>query len=60
VRTSPMVGISKSLAFFAVFYVLISIATLLGERQIIPAWMAAGLPIFAMLFVSDWLFKRAN
>lgn len=60
VRTSPMVGISKSLAFFAGFYLLLSIATMLGERQIIPAWMAAGLPIFAMLFVSDWLFKRAN
>ena len=60
VRTSPMVGISKSLVFFAGFYLLLSIATMLGERQIIPAWMSAGIPIFAMLFVSDWLFKRAN
>lgn len=59
VRISPMVGISKSLAFFAAFYVLISIASMLGERQIIPAWMAAGLPIFAMLFVSNLLYKRA-
>jgi lipopolysaccharide export system permease protein len=59
VRTSPMVGVSKSLAFFAGFYLLISIASMLGEREIIPAWMAAGLPIFAMLFISDWLFKRA-
>ncbi|CAI8265488.1 MAG: Lipopolysaccharide export system permease protein LptG [Opitutia bacterium UBA7350] len=59
VRTSPMVGISKSLAFFAGFFLLINIATLLGERQIIPAWMAAGLPIFAMIFIADWLFKRA-
>jgi lipopolysaccharide export LptBFGC system permease protein LptF len=54
-----MVGVSKSLAFFAGFYLLISIASMLGEREIIPAWMAAGLPIFAMLFISDWLFKRA-
>jgi lipopolysaccharide export system permease protein len=59
VRTNPMLGISKSLAYFAAFYVLINIATMLGEREIIAAWMAAWLPNFLMLGIAVWLFKRA-
>jgi lipopolysaccharide export system permease protein len=60
VRVNPMIGISQSLAYFAGFYVLISIASLLGEREIIPAWLAASLPNFVMLGIAAWLFKRAN
>ena len=60
VRSNPMIGISKCLGYFAVFYVLISIAALLGERQLIPAWLAAWLPNMAMLAVAVCLFKRAR
>ncbi|HKK17613.1 MAG TPA: LptF/LptG family permease, partial [Opitutales bacterium] len=60
VRTSPMIGVSKCLGFFAFFYVLISIATILGERQIIPASLAAWLPNMVMLLLAVYLFRKAR
>lgn len=60
VRTSPMVGVSKCLGFFAFFYVLISIATILGEREIIPTIVAAWLPNIVMLLLAVWLFRKAR
>lgn len=60
VRTSPMIGVSKCIGFFAIFYVLISIASILGERQIIPALLAAWLPNLVMLGMSIRLFKQAR
>lgn len=60
VRVNPMIGISKSLAYFAGFYVLINFASALGEREIISAWFAAALPNLAMLGIAVWLLKRAD
>jgi lipopolysaccharide export system permease protein len=60
VRTSPMIGVSKALGFFAFFYVLISVTTILGERQILPAIAAAWIPNIIMLLMSVWLFARAR
>lgn len=60
VRTSPMIGVSKCIGFFAIFYVLISIASILGERQIIPALLAAWLPNLVMLGMSVRLFRQAR
>ena len=60
VRSNPMIGISKCLGFFAVFYVLISIAAILGERQIIPTILAAWLPNLAMLGLALYLFRKAR
>lgn len=60
VRTSPMIGVSKCLGFFAVFYVLISIAAILGERQIIPTVLAAWLPNIVMLLLAVQLFRKAR
>jgi len=60
VRTSPMIGVSKCLGFFAFFYVLISVATILGERQIIPTAFAAWLPNMVMLLLAVWLFRKAR
>ena len=60
VRTSPMIGVSKCIGFFAIFYVLISIASILGERQIIPALLAAWLPNLVMLGMSIRLFQQAR
>ena len=58
VRTNPMVGVSKAMVFFAIFYVLMSIASILGERQIIPAMLAAWIPNLAMLAMSAHLFEK--
>jgi lipopolysaccharide export system permease protein len=60
VRTNPMIGISKSLGYFAVFYVLISVAAVFGERQIIAPWLAAWLPNLLLLGVAFWLYRRAQ
>ena len=60
VRTNPMVGISKCIGWFFVFYLLLSISTVLGERQIMPSWAAAWSPNFAMLAVALVLFRRAR
>ncbi|MEM1223062.1 MAG: LptF/LptG family permease [Verrucomicrobiota bacterium] len=59
VRTNPMIGVSKSIGFLGVFYVLVSVATILGEREMIDAWLAAWLPNFVMLLISIWLYRKA-
>lgn len=60
VRTSPMIGVSKCLGFFAVFYVLTSVASILGEREIIPTVLAAWLPNIIMLLLAVLLFRKAR
>lgn len=60
VRTNPMVGVSKCMGLFLAFYVLITLATVLGERRLIPAWFAAWLPNLAMLALAGGLFRRAR
>ena len=60
VRTNPMVGISKCMGFFALFYLLISFATILGERQMVPAWLAAWLPNGVMFALAVVLFRKAR
>ncbi len=60
VRTNPMIGVSKCLGYFAIFYVLISLASILGERQIIPALLAAWLPNLVMLGMALRLFRKAR
>ncbi len=60
VRANPMIGISKCLGFFAVFYVLISLTTILGEREAIPAALAAWLPHLVMLGFGIYLFRKAR
>lgn len=58
VRTSPMVGVSKCMGFFAIYYVLVSLATYLGDTERIPALLAAWLPNIAMLFVGAYLYVK--
>ena len=58
VRTNPMVGVSKAMGFFAIFFVLVSIASIFGERQIIPAMLAAWIPTLVMLAISVHLFQK--
>ncbi|MFU8848156.1 MAG: LptF/LptG family permease [Opitutales bacterium] len=60
VRASPMIGVSKCLGLFAFFYVLISLATIFGERQIIPTAVAAWLPNAVMLLLAVWFFRKAR
>ena len=60
VRASPMLGIAKCLIYFIGFLVLVSLCSLLGEREILATWLAAWLPNVLMLGVAFWLFARAR
>lgn len=49
VRVNPVVGVSKSLGLFAVYFVLLKLSGTLGDRGLIPALWAALLPSATML-----------
>jgi lipopolysaccharide export system permease protein len=58
VRVNPAVGVSKSIGLFFVYYVLSSVATLLGGKGYLePVW-AAALPNLAMIGLAAWFFGR--
>lgn len=58
VRTNPLVGVSKSVGLFALYYVVASICRLLGEQQVLPVLVAAWLPLVAMMLVSVYFFRK--
>lgn len=58
VRVSPVVGVSKSIGLFFVYYLLSNSASLLGGKGYIdPVW-AACLPNLAMIGIGTYLFGR--
>ncbi len=58
VRTSPMVGVSKSVGYFLAFYFLANFSAILGERGVIPALPAAWFPYVFMLAIGLVFFHR--
>jgi len=60
VRVNPVVGVSKSLGLFLLYFVLVKACTALGGRDIIPALWAAILPIATMLLVGLGFFARVR
>jgi len=59
IRTSPAVGASKAVGLFFAYYIVSGVSTHLGNQHFLPSYLAAGLPIFVMLGLSLWLFRRA-
>lgn len=58
VRVNPVVGVSKSIGLFLVYYLLTNLATLLGGRGYVdPVW-AALMPNLAMVGLATWFFGR--
>lgn len=60
VRVNPMVGVSKSIGLFAVYYVLTNLFTMLGASQWLPALVAAWTPNAIMLAYAIYLCRRVN
>lgn len=60
VRTNPVVGVSKSLGLFVVYFVLLKLCGTLGARDVIPALWAALLPSVAMLGAGGWFLARVR
>lgn len=58
VRVSPVVGVSKSIGLFFVYYLLTNAASLLGGRGYMDPLWAACLPNLAMIGVGAYLFGR--
>jgi LPS export ABC transporter permease LptG len=58
VRVSPAVGVSKSIGLFFVYYILLSVATLLGGRGYLEPMWAAAMPNLAMIGLAAWFFGR--
>ncbi len=58
VRVSPAVGVSKSIGLFATYYILTTLATMLGGKGVIePVW-AALMPNLVMIGLAAWFFGR--
>ena len=58
VRTNPMVGVSKAIALFFIYYAISNFSTILGGQQILSAWLAAWLPIILMLGFAAYLYRK--
>ncbi len=58
VRVNPVVGVSKSLGLFVLYYGLVQASYALGGRDVIPPMIAALLPNVVMLVVGLWFFLR--
>ncbi len=60
VRVNPVVGVSKSLGLFVVYFLLLRTSTTLGGREVIPALWAALLPNLTMLAAGIWFMARVR
>ncbi len=58
VRVNPVVGVSKSLGLFVLYYALVQASYALGGRDLMPPMIAALLPNVVMLIVGLWFFLR--
>jgi lipopolysaccharide export system permease protein len=58
VRVSPVVGVSKSIGLFFVYYLLTNFANTIGGRELLTPELAAWLPNIVMACVAGWFFIR--
>lgn len=60
VRVNPMVGTSKALGLFLLYYLLENIARITGERELLHPIAAAWLPGAFMALLALWLLWRVR
>jgi lipopolysaccharide export system permease protein len=58
VRVSPVVGVSKSIGLFFAYYLLVSLANMIGGRELLTPQIAVWLPNLVMVGVAGWFFAR--
>jgi lipopolysaccharide export system permease protein len=58
VRVNPMVGVSKSIGLFVLYFVLLKLAATLGTRDVLTPQVAALVPSIVMLGVGGIFFVR--
>ena len=59
VRTNPMVGVSKTVGLFFLYFVIDSIFSALGGRGYISPLMASTIPVVAMMVFALSLYRKA-
>lgn len=60
VRTNPMVGISKSIGLFVLYYIAVAMGQMLGTRAVLPPAVAALLPNLLMFMIALRLAFRMS
>ena len=60
VRTNPMIGVSKAIGVFILYYLLDRIAYALGSQQVLPPMLAAWLPLVLVLAYAAHLSRKVN
>ncbi len=58
VRANPLVGVSKCLGLFFIYFFFESLCTLLGEQGHLPLLLAVWLPGVSMLGVAFYLYRK--
>lgn len=59
VRVNPMVGTSKAVILFFAYYVVSSLAAMLGTRAAVGPWVAVAVPPAIMLLLSIHFYRKA-
>jgi lipopolysaccharide export system permease protein len=60
VRVSPVVGVSKSIGLFFLYYLLTTLANTIGGRELLAPAIAAWLPNLVMVGLGAWFFGRTR
>jgi len=58
VRTNPVIGISKSISLFALYYILAQVSSSFAGKHLISAFEAAWIPNLGMALLAIFLFSR--
>ncbi len=58
VRVSPVIGVSKSIGLFAIYYVLIGLRSILANAGYLEPMWAAAMPNLVMIGIAAWFFGR--
>lgn len=58
VRTNPMVGVSKTVGLFFLYFVLDSLFSTLGGRGFVPPFWAASIPVILIMVFTLSLYRK--
>lgn len=58
VRTNPLVGVSKAIGLFFLYYLISNLCSILGNQLIIPPLLAAFIPAAVMILLASILYKK--
>lgn len=60
VRTNPMIGISKAVGLFVLYFIVSNISTIMGDAGVVEPFIAAGIPLIFIGAVAVRVFVKAQ